>query len=106
MHLSSAQDMGRPDTKTRECQSTLPEAALAFDLSSIASIGLALWVSSQRQCTLVSPRSWTCRLKIAQSPLNAIKVLTEVCHSEHFWASHGRCATPGLPMRQLVGLSC
>ena len=105
MHLFSAQDMGRLDTKARECQTTLPVAAQAFDLSGIAWIGLAMWVSSQRQCTLVSPRSWTCRLKIAQSPLNSIKVLTEVCHSEHFWASHGRCATPGIPMRQLVGLS-
>ena len=31
--------------------------------------------------------------------------LTEVCHTAHFWESHGRCAMPGIPMRQLVGLS-
>ena len=31
--------------------------------------------------------------------------LTEACHSAHFWWSHGRCAMPGIPMEQLVGLS-
>ena len=30
--------------------------------------------------------------------------VTEVCHSGHFWGSHGRCAMPGIPMRQQVGL--
>ena len=31
--------------------------------------------------------------------------VTEVCHTAHFWGSHGRCGMPGIPMRQLVGLS-
>ena len=34
-----------------------------------------------------------------------MKRVPKICHIACFWESHGSCAMPGIPTRQLFGLS-